>query len=358
MIEVTGESQEVNTSVASEKTPYSVVTLEAFDKSFPEHTTDLGYILDGIDRQLVNNYTQQESHIFPGVFFPMSSVFVSPDMLNGLRTNTEKEIDCVKTTATPENFRPKRIDYFLFPAYAVPPDVGIDRVIRELPKVVHALQEGKVPPEITVYFMGSPTALGGQVTEEWIAAVNKNGMDTYGRLYAEYINSLKNTYTVEAASEDDSQKRFTWKEMRHGNDRIVLQGVSKGAIVADRTSNHLDPKLQFITQRLFDNPAGDHRPGETMRGLQSAAGLIGETVGRILTDPVMQGLMKRNPSFGKYIEKKKNIQPDSSEQKKLKMRAQLAESRVLFFGQPLDSEKRSFERQGLQDPLSTNLEDL
>ena len=95
-----------------------------------------------------------------------------------------------------------------------------------------------------------------------------------------------------------------------------------------------------------------------MRGLQSAAGLIGETVGRILTDPVMQGLMKRNPSFGKYIEKKKNIQPDSSEQKKLKMRAQLAESRVLFFGQPLDSEKRSFERQGLQDPLSTNLEDL
>src|SRR3990167_9991259 len=77
MIEVTGESQEVNTSVASEKTPYSVVTLEAFDKSFPEHTTDLGYILDGIDRQLVNNYTQQESHIFPGVFFPMSSVFVS-----------------------------------------------------------------------------------------------------------------------------------------------------------------------------------------------------------------------------------------------------------------------------------------
>ena len=114
MIEVTGESQEVNTSVASEKTPYSVVTLEAFDKSFPEHTTDLGYILDGIDRQLVNNYTQQESHIFPGVFFPMSSVFVSPDMLNGLRTNTEKEIDCVKTTATTENFRPKRIDYFLF----------------------------------------------------------------------------------------------------------------------------------------------------------------------------------------------------------------------------------------------------
>ncbi|MBI4136772.1 hypothetical protein HY469_01805 [Candidatus Roizmanbacteria bacterium] len=399
------------TQDSHERTPYSVVTLEAFTKSLllptdnsqlyrkvskysgdPEHihevfpdiptdvlerfrkvsklSKDLDYVLEAIDRQMIENYSRQESLVFPGVTFPMSRVVVIPSMVRGLSSaepvKPAEQSSVELAEPIEEETDSKRIDYFLFPAYAPPPDggpfyvqdLGIDRVIRELPKVARALQAGEAPPEITVYFMGSPTALGGQVTEEWISEVNKNGMDTYGRLYAEYINSLKARYTVEESEAEAVQQRFKSKEKRHGNDRIVLWGVSKGAIVADKTSDHLDPKLQRITQRLLDNPSGDHKPGETGKALQSAAGLVGETVGRLLVDPMMQGLMKRNPSFGKYIQNKKNIQPDSNEQTKLKMQALLAESKTLFSGQPLDSEKRSFERQGLQDPLSANLEDL
>ncbi|WP_225062937.1 hypothetical protein, partial [Bacteroides thetaiotaomicron] len=63
-------------------------------------------------------------------------------------------------------------------------------------------------------------------------------MEEHGKLYAEFIKK-----------HEPPEK---------GDAHIVLQGVSKGAIVAERTSQYLPKELQKSTQRLLDNPAGDH----------------------------------------------------------------------------------------------------
>lgn len=331
-------------------TPYSIVTTESFSEKFPERKPLIRTVLKELDRQMIENFKQFKSEKLP-VTFAYTKVAITPQLLE--RLGSPSKVDHKDSSNEWK-------DYFLFSAMGLPPegspftvqDVGIDRFIRSLTPVARALREGQVPPEIAIYFCGSPTGFGGEVSPEWIQMVNKEGMDVHGKLYAEFIEQeelkrrkldpVSNTAIAEASSKNK-------KTPKH----IVLQGVSKGAVVANRTFSHLPEGLQQTTQQLFDNPAGHHKRGiinSLVRGTQAAVGL-GREIWR--TRDIGKALSDAGTNHLSTIQKEKGLLADSPEQKKLKMSAFLADGKSLFLGEPVDTTQRSYVRRGIQDPLTT-----
>lgn len=325
-------------------TPYYEVTLKEFAEAHPEKADAMKTVLDEIDEQGIKNFSIFRSEAMPGVAFSHTKLTVTPELIERLSKNSavaemeqteKKEEDEGKEEKTDA----KRQDYFLFTSFSPPPDghaftpqdVAIDRYIRLMPRVAGAIKRGETPPEVNVHLLGAPTGLGGSVNEEWIENIKKNGLDGPAKLYAEFING---------------------REPADGKDvHIVLQGASRGAIIAEKTSKYLHEELQKNTQRLLDNPVGSHEKGQWLKGAQVVAGLGGEIIARILFDDTMKNLMKLGGPFAEKLAEEKNIQKDGDEQKKLKLKAALAEGLALVKGSPLDTENtRSFIRRGIKDP--------
>ncbi|MDP2668449.1 MAG: hypothetical protein Q8P07_01265 [bacterium] len=327
-------------------TPYYEVTLKEFAEAHPEKAEAMKTVLDEIDEQGIKNFDVFRSETMPGVAFSHTKLTVTPELINKLSKNyavTETGPEAKEDNAEgrEEKTDAKRQDYFLFTAFAPPPDghaftvedMAIDRYIRLLPRVAGALKRGEKPPEINVHLLGAPTGMGGSVNEEWIKNIKKNGLDAHAKLYSEFINGQE--------PPDDKDVH------------VVLQGVSKGAVIAEKTSKYPHEDLQKNTQRLLDNPAGEHEKGRWLKGAQVAAGLAGETVSRMLFDDTMKNLMKLGGLFTERLQEEKNIPKDGDEQKKLKLKAALAEGVALLKGSPLDTENtRSFIRRGIKDPLT------
>ncbi|OGF81078.1 hypothetical protein A2930_00715 [Candidatus Giovannonibacteria bacterium RIFCSPLOWO2_01_FULL_45_34] len=328
-------------------TPYYEVTLKEFAEAHPEKAEAMKTVLDEIDKQGIKNFDVFRSEAMPGVAFSHTKLTITPELINKLSKNsnvaeTEPQAKEDDVEGKEEKTDAKRQDYFLFTAFAPPPDghaftvqdVAIDRYIRLLPRVAGALKRGEKPPEVNVHLLGAPTGMGGAVTEEWIENIKKNGLDAHAKLYSEFING---------------------QEPENGKDvHVVLQGVSKGAVVAEKTSKYLSEKLQKNTQRLLDNPAGEHEQKEMWtKGKQVVQGLAAETLWRMVADSKMKDLMKLGGPFAEKLAEEKNIPKDGNEQKKLKLKAALAEGLALFKGSPLNTENtRSFIRRGIYDPLT------
>lgn len=334
---------------------YNVVTQKAFELFASQNpeieapVEQLKVVLGEIDDQIINNWGTYESSSYPGVSFAHTKIAITPELVAKLGG----EMKSSKRSGSAEE--PEKVDYFLFSAIAVPPgghpmtvqDVGIDRVIRLIPQVAHAIRDGLTPPEVNVHFLGAPSGMGGTVTPEWIDVVSREGMDAHGKLYAEFIDK------VEEPRREDLKSRAHDKKLR-----IVLQGVSKGAVVADKTSSHLAPVLQEVTQRLFDNPAGHHErnfPGNIVKGVQVASGLVGEIV---RTMPVGKDLGAAEGPFFERLNREKHIPQDSKEQQALKMKSFLTDGKTLFLGEGMDTSRRAYVRQGLNDPLTRNKKEI
>jgi hypothetical protein len=342
----TNESKELHT-------PYYGVTLEAFSKEFPEQRAEMKTVLDEIDKQSIENFAAYKSEAMEGVSFSYTKLSITPEIMSRLSqksdpaehlgaNNFSDEMAREEEANGEEETAAKRQDYFLFCAFGLPPDgtaftagdIAIDRFIRLMPRVARPMKKGEEIPEVNIYVLGAPTGFAGSVTQEWIDQVKENGLETHAKLYAEFIKKHE--------PEDDS------------NRHIVLQGVSKGAVVAEKTSKYLPEEVQKNTQRLLDNPAGDHKPGQYIKGAEVLAGMVGETVARVLFDKdMMQPLMKVGGPFLDKLSEKTGIAKDDKEQSKLKLKAALAEALALIKGSPMDTEStRSFIRQGIGDPLS------
>ncbi|MDO8523121.1 MAG: hypothetical protein Q7S12_02450 [bacterium] len=340
------ESQEKKPTL---HTPNYEVLLTEFGKKHPEKIETIRTVLDEFDEQGIKNFSIFRSEAMPGVAFSHTKLTITTELINKLSKNsavaetemaTKKEIE-----GKEENTNAKRQDYFLFGAFAFPPeggnafgveDLAIDRFIRLLPRVAGPIKRGEVPPEVNVHLLGAPTGFGGAVNEKWIENIEKNGLDGHAKLYAEFISR---------------------QEPADGKDvHVVLQGVSKGAIIAEKTSKYLPEELQKNTQRLLDNPAGEHKKqGVTkwLKGTQIAGAMIGETISRILLDSTMRNLMKFGGPFIEKLSKETGIPTDNDEQKKLKLKATMGEALALLKGSPMDTENtRSFIRRGIYDPLT------
>lgn len=333
-------------------TPFYKVTLDAFEKEFPEKRPELEVVLDEIDKQGIENFASYKSTEMPGVSFSFTKLTVTPEIISKLSgeevqyKNSEGVIegDIINDHegAGEENLRAKKHDYFIFAGAAFPPDghaftpedIAIDRFIRLMPRVARPMKAGEEAPEVNIYLLGAPTGFAGSVTQEWIDDVNKNGLETHGKLYAEFIRSHETT---------DPE-----------NTHIVLQGLSKGAIVAEKTTKYLPKELQENTQRILDNPAGGHKPGQFIKGAQVVVGIGAEMAVRGLFDnEMMKPLMKVGGPFIDKLSEKTGIAKDDREQRILKRKAALIESWDLVKGSSLDTESaRSFIRKGIEDPLT------
>ncbi|OGE38398.1 hypothetical protein A3B45_00825 [Candidatus Daviesbacteria bacterium RIFCSPLOWO2_01_FULL_39_12] len=334
--------------------------LKEFGEKVPEKTAVLQIAFDEFDRQAIKNFESYGSSIYPGVAFSFTKVSITPELIRKMSAHVSEMKLSVEQLETPvddefekeegheEKTTVSRQDFFLFTAFGIPPgsnaftveDVALDRFIRLLPRVARAIKQGETPPEINIYLLGSPYGFAGRVTPEWIKLLKANGFEEYGRLYAEFIQ----------------QQEQIQPEQQLKNTHIVLQGKSKGAIIADKTSHYLSEDLQRVTQRLLDSPAGHHNPESIMRwfkGAQVAVGLAVETLFSKYFDDLMKSMNRQDQAFLENLSKTSNIPMDDKEQMRLKLEAALADGLLLLRGSPLDTENnRSFIRQGIYDPLT------
>jgi hypothetical protein len=339
----TKETQELHT-------PFYKVTLDAFKKEFPEKKREMEIVLNEIDRQGIENFASYKSKNMPGVSFSYTKLEITPELISKISgesaaaENISNKIDGVDEHENDgeKNLGAKKQDYFLFAGATFPPDghaftpedMAIDRFIRLMPRVARPMKEGEEMPEVNIYMLGAPTGFGGSVTEEWISDVNKSGLETNAKLYAEFIKEHE--------------------PENNGSRHIVLQGLSKGAIVAEKTTKYLPEDLQKNTQRLLDNPAGDHKPSQFIKGAEVAVGIGAEMAVRALFDnEMMKPLMKAGGPFIDRLSEKTGIAKDDKKQARMKLKSAVIESWNLVKGSPLDTEAtRSFIRQGIADPLS------
>lgn len=341
-------------------------TIDAFAKEFPEAKEALETTLDEFERQALKNIgvfslkekdslgrEQPKSEV---VSFPYTTVKVNREIilrlgqklrsLGALSSFSNLSEDNGGPLSEPDSAGPndRQRDYFLFTAFAPPPeghpftlsDVAIDRFIRVLIQVADPLSRRELSPEVTIHLMGAPTGVGGTVTPAWIEHVKSEGLDAHAELYAAYINEHAPANLANA--------------------HIVLQGVSKGALIAEKTSHKLSKSLRGITQNLLDNPAGHHTPGidSVLKGGQVAAGLAVETATRLLLDEsMMKPIQRGGKGFIRQLSARMEIDQDTPEQLALKREAAIAEGLVLIKGSPIDTEgTRSYIRSAVYDPLA------
>ncbi|MDP3888867.1 MAG: hypothetical protein Q8Q24_02370, partial [bacterium] len=215
--------------------PYSEAAHEFFGEKYPDQKQKLARVLERMDRDALDNFRVYSSERFPGVSFSYTKFT--------LDKNTLFELSGIHGKENEEN-QPKK-DFFLFIAASYPPgghpfwsyDMAIDRYIRCLPSLAGAFKRGESIPQTNIYLLGVPHGFGGSVTPDWLETVKNRGFESQAKLYADFITACEKDVDT----------------------HLVLQGISKGAVVAEKTSKFLPQNLQSVTQRLLDNPIGYHR---------------------------------------------------------------------------------------------------
>lgn len=188
-----------------------------------------------------------------------------------------------------------------------------------------------------VYVVGYPQDFGGKVTEEWLEAI-KADPAAYGRLYGEFVKNIMS--------------------QNPENARIVLHGMSLGTTPAELAAKTLSVEDRKKVQLLLDNPVGNHGPLTIiLKALQIPGGFLAEAVSRIALDErVRASTLAAQPFLNRLRDElsAKGIDwADSSEQKKMKLKAALVDVWNQIKGSPFDTENvRSFIRQGIADPVS------
>lgn len=357
-------SPEVNLGTAPSKelkpnmeltVPYVAAIRPEAKSKIEGHDRSLDIVFDEINRQAIENFQTNKSERFPGVEFASVHLSVTPELIKKINPQ-------VATSQKPEltndvEEEPKHYVYFLQPAFGKGEsgnpytvlDLGIDRFIREMPRVMGALRRGESPPAIDIYLVGAPQAFGGKVIPEWVEDIKKRGFEPHGELYAEFM-----------------QKQLPTDPGELEKTRIIMQGVSKGASTSVATSRNLPEELKEKTQRLYDGPVGIHERNLLSQIVKSAnmvAGMTGEMaarqIGTILgTDITSKSLSQTEPKFWRDMAAKFNLPQDDAEQSRLKAGCLLPEVLALAKGNPIDESERTFVRQPEIDPSNLNLGNL
>lgn len=337
-------SQEILISATKFKTPYCQVTYDEVKKNIPQEADSMKIVLQEIDRQAAENFQLFESKKFPGTKFSYIPLRVTPEAVSRIaqnqNPNTTKEQALVD--AEPDG---KNEAWFIFTAFGKPPDgnaygaqdIGIDRFVRFLPKIAKAIREGKKPPEVAIYLIGAGTGFGEKVSPELVDEFKKRGFDAKGEMYAEFIG--------EVLPQDTRQ-----------DTHVVLQGASMGSTTADKTYEHLPQNVKDISQRLFDIPAGTHKPGILgwLKGAQAGIGLLSEAGIRAIGDNTVKGLNRGRDALLSSISQTEGFEADSKEQEKLKNEMVRYALLKLGRGSLINFEERSFVRERVEDPLTSS----
>lgn len=330
---------------------YVTIVKDIVAKKIPEHKASFDITLNEINRQITGEGLFQWSSERSGVKFLAGHLQVTPELIERIAHGRRSGDEAPRSDPEDENPRAEHYVYFIEPSFGLGEDgsalsaldMGIARFINEMPKVARAIRAGEKPPTVDIFMVGGPTALGGEVTEDFVQRVKENGFSEYGPLYSEFV--------VQKLADFDLHKT-----------RIVLQGASKGAVTSDLTYKNLPVEVQERTQLLYDNPGGTQGqtlPSEIGRSVNLGVGMATELGVRAFAGSVKNGAFAGQKEFYESIKKKLGILEDSDEQKKLKADLFMkGEIKALAKGTPLDKDQRSFTRISTPDPVNINFSNI
>ncbi len=352
--------------VASRQTlevPYVRIIRDIVHEKIPDHRQSFDITLDAINNQLMGDgLSVWNSREQPGVGFLSAHLAVTPDLIRRLATKSppppefsdvSAAEDLQKMLAKRRKRKAPNIDHYVYlmePYFGLgddgsaisATDIAIASFISQMPKVAAALRSGTKPPTVDIYVVGSPTALGGQVTPDFVDGVRRNGFAQHGRIYAEFL------YDHLPEGELDST-------------RIIIHGGSKGSITSDKTFKYLPVGIQERTQLLYDTPAGTHGKGvleRTLRTYNMGVGMAAEVAVRQFAGSVKNGAFAGQKEFYRQIARLKGIPEDTQEQGGLKRALFKQEIWTLAKGTPLDRNQRSFSRISTPDPVNINVRNV
>lgn len=353
------ERQEVAPNQPLEAT-YVTIVKRIVHKEIPAHGASFDIALNEINRQITGDglfQWESKSENHKGVKFLAGHLSITADLIQRIANQTSQAPKTPSEDQESEDTqRLEHYAYFVQPSFGLPPDgsalsvldMGIDRFIKEMPKVARALRNGERPPTVDIYLLGGPTALGAEITRDFVDAVEANGFSEYGKLYAEFAQEF-------LPHDQDALDKT----------RIVLQGVSKGTVTAEQTFLNLPDAIKSRTQLLFDNTAasqGRNLPTRIGRSANMAIGMGAEMVVRIGADilggsTIPKGAFKDQGKFYKDILKAKGIPEDSDEQKKLKGELfTKGEIATIAKGTPFNEKTRAYSRISTSDPVNINFD--
>lgn len=322
--------------------PYiSTMRSEITDK-VEGHERSLSIIFNEINKQAIDSFGVFKSDKYPGVTFSTIHLSITPELIRKINNHSPIPEESNESQT-------KDQAWFVEPAFGMGDignafsalDMGIDRFIRELPKVSRALKNGEKPPKVDIFVLGSPMAFAGSVTGEWNDEVSQTGFNAHGKLYAEFV-------------EKNLPENLD-------NTRVVISGPSRGSVTSERTYHYLPDEIKQHAQGLYDIPAGTHSnilPLQFVKSTNMAIGMGAELGIRIAGDRTSKDLGKTEGPFYKRIRELKNIPEDSKEQSGLKFKSFLEEMKALGRGTEPDFEERGYYRAPDLDPTNIKPEGL
>lgn len=166
------------------------------------------------------------------------------------------------------------------------------QAIKDLPRAIAALKEGKEPDSHKIYNLGSPTNELGAMSPEFLEKLKGNkAFEEFGALYAEFIES-------------------TMPPEERKNTRLFLYGQSTGASFASETGARLigdgaatqsyeteeKEGVPFMQIRL-DAPVGSSDLPRWRKMIQIPVGFMADATYTLMTDPYLKPVMAGDKNF-------------------------------------------------------------
>jgi hypothetical protein len=327
-------------------TPHYRGALLTAEKKLSERSmSGLKVVLGESNRQFIQNFRSERSTVYQGVAYSATTITLDQDLVKkAFAAMNGREPRLLKKEGQIGGGDPKKVVIFTFQALA--PDITdhagnsedmlYDRVVRSLPIIARAMRNGEEAPEVVIHALGNPKGIGGQVTQELINDMKSEGFAPYGKMYQEYV-------TKHLPEKLD-------------NIKVILQGVSRGAVTAALTRRYLSPAVQKVTQVLMDNPIGYHkRLTALFKGAQVGLGTVieGEIIRR--KDPLLKICNEYKEENTRNLSEYIHATEDSPEQTALKKSMANNELLKITIGGGTDikiEENRYYMRRALFDPLS------
>ncbi len=325
--------------------PTCDMTFKEIQRNTPEISGQMQIILEEIEKQALENFKIHKSTVYPGVSFSNTTISVTPQIVKKIaQANPLSELAGIDTDKL--TYSPKTRLNVGFGPFAPPPeghalgllDMATDRFIRNLARVAQAMKKGEPIPKVEIVTVGTPVGYGGKVTKEYLGDLLKDGFETNGKLFGEFLNDLTSKVDVEDLS-------------------LLVQGASMGTVNADKAASHLPEKLRDKTLVLLDAPAGHHSPRLKDRlkfkGTQTIAGFGAETAWRMAFDHRLRGQGKRTKDFYNYLTTTINPPKDNLKQTMMKWAALGETAFHLGWGSHIDTQHVGTTlRSGIYDPLT------
>jgi hypothetical protein len=325
--------------------PTCDMTFKEIERGKPEISWQMQIILEEVEKQALENFKINESTVYPGVSFSSTTISVTPQIVKQIASqNPDSSISQIDLNQL--KYSPKTRLNVGFGPFAPPPeghalgllDMAIDRFTRNLARIAQAMKKGEPIPKVEIITVGTPVGYGGKVTGEYLKDLIKDGFETNGKLFGEFLNEVTSEVDLENLS-------------------LLVQGASMGTVNADKAASHLPQTLRDKTLVLLDAPAGHHSPHLKdrwkLKGTQTIVGFGAETIVRMASDRRLKGQGKRTKDFYTYLEQTKNIPKDNRSQTMMKWAALGETAFRLGWGSEIDTEHVGTTlRSGIYDPLT------